>query len=61
MRRALGELVGRGPDPGRGHDANVPAAPGFGEGRDEERADAMTPVLALLLGTGSPAEPGAGR
>ncbi|WP_327208220.1 DUF5682 family protein [[Kitasatospora] papulosa] len=61
VRRALGELVGRGPDPGRGHDANVPAAPGFGEGRDEERADAMAPVLALLLGTGSPAEPGAGR
>ncbi|MFD9755004.1 DUF5682 family protein [[Kitasatospora] papulosa] len=61
VRRALGELVGRGPDPGRGHDANVPAAPGFGEGRDEERADAMAPVLALLLGTGSAAEPGAGR
>ncbi|MFF5725593.1 DUF5682 family protein [[Kitasatospora] papulosa] len=60
VRRALGELVGRGPDPGRGRDARAPAAPGFGEGLDEERADAMAPVLALLLGTGLPAEQGAG-
>ncbi|WP_424921367.1 DUF5682 family protein [Streptomyces sp. wa1] len=57
-RRALGELVRRGPDPGRAHDESVPAAPGFGEGLDEGRADAVVPVLRLLLGTGAPAGPG---
>ncbi|GGX04693.1 hypothetical protein GCM10010353_20390 [Streptomyces chryseus] len=49
VRRTLGELLRRGPstaDPAR-----PPAgAPGFGTGFDEERADAVLPVLRLLLG-----------
>ncbi|MEU8705194.1 DUF5682 family protein [Streptomyces sp. NPDC048565] len=49
-RRALGELVRRGPGSGRARDEDVPAAPGFGEGLDEQRADAVVPVLRLLLG-----------
>ncbi|MFJ8858262.1 DUF5682 family protein [Streptomyces sp. NPDC102451] len=54
VRRTLGELVRRGPDPGRARDEGVPAAPGFGEGLDEERADAVLPVLRLLLGPDAP-------
>ncbi|MFD6279139.1 DUF5682 family protein [Streptomyces sp. NPDC060209] len=56
VRRTLGELVRRGPDPGRASDEGVPAAPGFGAGLDEERADAVVPVLRLLLGLDTPAE-----
>uniref|UniRef100_A0AAU3GRY5 DUF5682 family protein n=1 Tax=Streptomyces sp. NBC_01401 TaxID=2903854 RepID=A0AAU3GRY5_9ACTN len=49
-RRALGELVRRGPGSGRARDEEAPTAPGFGEGLDEQRADAVVPVLRLLLG-----------
>lgn len=53
VRRTLGELVRRGPDPGRAHGGAEAAAPGFGAGLDAERADAVVPVLWLLLGTGT--------
>ncbi|MFE9365164.1 DUF5682 family protein [Streptomyces sp. NPDC006978] len=55
VRRTLGELVRRGPGPGRERDEAAPPAPGFGDGLDEERADAVVPVLRLLLGLGTPA------
>ncbi|RPK52291.1 DUF5682 family protein [Streptomyces sp. ADI93-02] len=58
VRRTLGELVRRGPGPGRERDEAAPPAPGFGDGLDEERADAVVPVLRLLLGPDTPA-PGA--
>ncbi|AYG80971.1 hypothetical protein DWB77_03109 [Streptomyces hundungensis] len=52
VRRTLGELVRRGPAgrPGPG-DA---AAPGFGAGLDAARADAVLPLVALLLGRAGP-------
>jgi hypothetical protein len=50
VRRTLGELVRRGPgeqsDPG----ARGLTAPGFGVEPDAGRADAVRPVLRLLLG-----------
>ncbi|PVE06616.1 hypothetical protein Y717_28405 [Streptomyces scopuliridis RB72] len=49
VRRTLGELVRRGPAAG-GPVTPEPAAPGFGPGLDEARADAVLPVLRLLLG-----------
>ncbi|MDT0428109.1 DUF5682 family protein [Streptomyces salyersiae] len=53
VRRTLGELVRRGPQPGGAHrTADAPAA-GFGPGFDERRADAVVPVLRLLLGLGT--------
>ncbi|MFE9457251.1 DUF5682 family protein [Streptomyces californicus] len=56
VRRTLGELVRRGPAPGagRGGDAGRPAG-GFGPGLDTAGADAVEPVLRLLLGR--PPEP----
>ncbi|WP_239144293.1 DUF5682 family protein [Streptomyces sp. SID14515] len=51
VRRTLGELVRRGPAPEgarRGDAARVPG--GFGPGLDAARADAVEPVLRLLLG-----------
>ncbi|MFF2140659.1 DUF5682 family protein [Streptomyces sp. NPDC058193] len=59
VRRTLGELVRRSPGTGTPRDEGVPAAPGFGEALDEERADAVVPVLRLLLGTDGPACAGA--
>ncbi|MGY3680294.1 hypothetical protein ACVWXU_003917 [Streptomyces sp. TE33382] len=51
VRRTLGELVRRGPAPeGHQHGGTNPAAPGFGPGLDGDRADAVVPVLRLLLG-----------
>lgn len=51
VRRTLGELVRRGPA-GAGPTAAVGTAPpGFGPGLDRARADAVLPVLQLLLGT----------
>ncbi|WP_234334450.1 DUF5682 family protein [Streptomyces sp. NRRL B-1347] len=51
VRRTLGELVRRGP--GRGGAAAVAAGvPGFAQELDRERADAVLPVLGLLLGLG---------
>ncbi|MCX5162406.1 DUF5682 family protein [Streptomyces sp. NBC_00264] len=55
VRRTLGELVRRGPSAGgpaatgTGAGAAAPA-PGFGPALDEARADAVEPVLRLLLG-----------
>ncbi|MFI0979945.1 DUF5682 family protein [Streptomyces sp. NPDC021093] len=58
VRRTLGELVRRGPArPGGGPAAGAVGAgaeagpPGFGPVLDQERADAVLPVLHLLLGT----------
>ncbi|MER5888407.1 DUF5682 family protein [Streptomyces sp. NPDC001941] len=51
VRRTLGELVRRGPAGAGGRPAGrEPGAPGFGPGLDRERADAVLPVLRLLLG-----------
>ncbi|WNF29046.1 DUF5682 family protein [Streptomyces sp. C11-1] len=51
VRRTLGELVRRGPVPGSAHRDGVDRAPaGFGPGIDRARADAVEPVLSLLLG-----------
>ncbi|MFD5781928.1 DUF5682 family protein [Streptomyces sp. NPDC126933] len=50
VRRTLGELVRRGPAAG-GPVESEAAAPGFGPGLDEARADAVLPVLRLLLGS----------
>ncbi|MCX5083565.1 DUF5682 family protein [Streptomyces sp. NBC_00401] len=51
VRRTLGELVRRGPA-GAGPTAAVGTAPpGFAPGLDQARADAVLPVLRLLLGT----------
>ncbi|MFE8006142.1 DUF5682 family protein [Streptomyces sp. NPDC057418] len=50
VRRTLGELVRRGPAHEAARGADPAGAPGFGAGLDEERADAVVPVLRLLLG-----------
>ncbi|MER6114969.1 DUF5682 family protein [Streptomyces sp. NPDC001743] len=55
VRRTLGELVRRGPavgtDPGAGAvPGGESTAPGFGPVLDAARADAVVPVLRLLLG-----------
>ncbi|MGW1227038.1 DUF5682 family protein [Streptomyces sp. NPDC001515] len=65
VRRTLGELVRRGPStaalPGTpsapGH---APPAPGFGPALDTARADAVLPVLRLLLGLDTDATAGPG-
>lgn len=56
VRRTLGELVRRGTGTAGTRGEDGPAAPGFGEGLDEERADAVVPVVRLLLGLDTPAE-----
>ncbi|MFZ4277804.1 DUF5682 family protein [Streptomyces arboris] len=58
VRRTLGELVRRGPVPeGARNDGTDHAYPGFAPGLDQDRADAVEPVLHLLLGrTPVPAE-----
>ncbi|MCX4818836.1 DUF5682 family protein [Streptomyces sp. NBC_01142] len=51
VRRTLGELVRRGPATPSGHAAHAESTmPGFGAGLDGPRADAVLPVLQLLLG-----------
>ncbi|MCX4478865.1 DUF5682 family protein [Streptomyces cellulosae] len=50
VRRTLGELVRRGPGRHDRTDNAAAGAPGFGPGVDESRADAVLPVLRLLLG-----------
>ncbi|MFI2351387.1 DUF5682 family protein [Streptomyces sp. NPDC019443] len=50
VRRTLGELVRRGPAAASGPVHAAPTMPGFGPGLDESRADAVLPVLQLLLG-----------
>ncbi|MYX77175.1 DUF5682 family protein, partial [Streptomyces sp. SID3915] len=53
VRRTLGELVRRGPQPGGAHRTADALTAGFGPGLDERRADAVVPVLRLLLGLGT--------
>ncbi|MFZ3596440.1 DUF5682 family protein [Streptomyces sp. BH104] len=55
VRRTLGELVRRGPT-GGGQSPVAGGPPGFAEDLDTERADAVLPILRLLLG----ADAGAG-
>ncbi|MFC8827254.1 DUF5682 family protein [Streptomyces sp. NPDC057137] len=51
VRRTLGELVRRGPAGGGARPDRAEAGiPGFGAAVDETRADAVLPVLRLLLG-----------
>ncbi|MFD5738639.1 DUF5682 family protein [Streptomyces massasporeus] len=50
VRRTLGELVRRGPRAGGGGSAAGAGMPGFAADLDLERADAVLPVLRLLLG-----------
>ncbi|TWV56824.1 hypothetical protein FRZ03_03455, partial [Streptomyces misionensis] len=52
VRRTLGELVRRGPGERAGAAARALTAPGFAAEPDPERADAVLPVLRLLLGPG---------
>ncbi|WP_055493251.1 DUF5682 family protein [Streptomyces sp. TP-A0356] len=54
VRRTLGELVRRGPDARGSVVATGPGVPGFGSGLDTGRADAVVPVLRLLLGLDEP-------
>ncbi|KES06807.1 hypothetical protein BU52_13560 [Streptomyces toyocaensis] len=49
VRRTLGELARRGPGT-RGSTAVAPGQPGFAPGLDTARADAVLPVVRLLLG-----------
>ncbi|WP_440580335.1 DUF5682 family protein [Streptomyces sp. PT19] len=54
-RRGIGELVRRGPE-GRERAAAGPRAPGFATDLDTGRADAVLPVIGLLLGLPARAE-----
>jgi hypothetical protein len=54
VRRTLGELVRRGPGARGRAAAGEPGVPGFGPGLDGRRADAVVPVLRLLLGLDEP-------
>ncbi|MFE9430814.1 DUF5682 family protein [Streptomyces sp. NPDC006640] len=66
VRRTLGELVRRGPGARTNTAAAGSGIPGFASDLDTERADAVLPVLSLLLGLVAPggadgtAGPGAG-
>ncbi|MFG2499879.1 DUF5682 family protein [Streptomyces sp. NPDC048441] len=64
VRRTLGELVRRGAGAGGGSVSVASGIPGFGAELDEGRADAVLPVLSLLLegraGAGVGMESGAG-
>ncbi|WP_338900323.1 DUF5682 family protein [Streptomyces sp. TG1A-60] len=50
VRRTLGELVRRGPGERGSEAAGGSGIPGFAAGLDEDRADAVLPVVRLLLG-----------
>ncbi|MFF5762658.1 DUF5682 family protein [Streptomyces tanashiensis] len=50
VRRTLGELVARGPRSG-GPGPSAPGVPGFAPAPDPARADAVLPLLHLILGT----------
>ncbi|MFE9169936.1 DUF5682 family protein [Streptomyces kebangsaanensis] len=55
VRRTLGELVRRGPGQGGGGAGRTAAGvPGFAADLDQERADAVLPVVRLLLGLDGP-------
>ncbi|MFF8438945.1 DUF5682 family protein [Streptomyces bacillaris] len=58
VRRTLGELARRGPAPEHASsDGTDHGCPGFGPGLDTDRADAVEPVLHLLLaGAAAPSE-----
>ncbi|WP_425830438.1 DUF5682 family protein [Streptomyces fractus] len=60
VRRTLGELVRRGPS-GGGRSPLAGGPRGFAEELDMERADAVLPVLRLLLGAGAGAGDGGGN
>jgi hypothetical protein len=63
VRRSLGELVRRGPGRRGSVTQAGPGIPGFGAGLDTQRADAVLPVVRLLLGleaTGAADAGGAG-
>ncbi|MFF0188855.1 DUF5682 family protein [Streptomyces sp. NPDC005244] len=55
VRRTLGELVRRGPGARTDTAAAGSGIPGFAPDLDAGRADAVLPVLSLLLGLGAPA------
>ncbi|MFF3145754.1 hypothetical protein ACFVRU_29560, partial [Streptomyces sp. NPDC057927] len=52
VRRTLGELVRRGPGARGSAEAAASGIPGFAPDLDPGRADAVLPVLSLLLGLG---------
>ncbi len=54
VRRTLGELVRRGPGARRSATITGAGVPGFTAGFDARRADAVMPVLRLLLGLDAP-------
>ncbi|MBP0461017.1 hypothetical protein JFN87_26640 [Streptomyces bomunensis] len=56
VRRTLGEVVRRGPG-GGARPAVESTVPGFAPGIDAKRADAVVPLLTLLLGRETPAPP----
>lgn len=58
VRRTLGELVRRGPGERAGAIGAGPGALGFADGLDGERADAVLPVVRLLLGRDDERGPG---
>ncbi|MFG2886353.1 DUF5682 family protein [Streptomyces sp. NPDC048297] len=63
VRRTLGELVRRGPGSGTGpgdRATGLPGLPGFAAEPDAGRADAVLPVLRLLLGLDAGADREAG-
>ncbi|MER5931650.1 DUF5682 family protein [Streptomyces sp. NPDC002054] len=51
VRRSLGELVRRGPGGGTAGSGSAGAIEGFAPDLDEARADAVVPLVRLLLGT----------
>ena len=53
VRRTLGEQIRRGPGARGGAVATTSGIPGFAPELDTERADAVLPVLRLLLGLGT--------
>ncbi|MFE2040147.1 DUF5682 family protein [Streptomyces sp. NPDC059477] len=53
VRRTLGELVRRGPGQRAAAVGAGAGIPGFGDGLDTGRADAVVPVVRLLLGVGA--------
>ena len=60
VRRTLGELVRRGPAARTAAAVAGSGLPGFAPDLDTGRAQAVLPVLALLLGLGEPAAAGTG-
>ncbi|MFJ4709612.1 DUF5682 family protein [Streptomyces anulatus] len=61
VRRTLGELVRRGPVPEGARRGDIGRVPGgFGPGLDRARADAVEPVLRLLIGRRSEPEEAVG-